>query len=198
MNSVVDKDRNGYLTPEEASGFLDDAQMLFYNKCKMQDFEYSEEALRPFAKRISLTSDSAGLITPPSDYSDINEVYRVVNNQRTLVEQVKPNELSYRLGSAIEPVSYFNPICIALNNGIQLYPNQGNAIELYYTAKPGKPVIGYTNSGVNGIAYNPATSTQLDFENTHWTQIMIYALAFAGVNLDNPGVTTLLGLDGNN
>lgn len=198
MNAVVDKDRNGYLSPEEAGGFLDDGQMLFYAKCKTQDFEYYEEALRAFTKKTSLTANSAGLVTPPADYSDINEIYRVVNGQRHLVEQVKPNELSYRLGSAIEPVSYQNPICIALNTGIQLYPNQANTIELYYTAKPNKPVIGYTTSGVNGITYNAGTSTQLDFENTYWTQIMLYALAFAGVNLDNPGVTTLLGLDGNN
>lgn len=201
VNFLTDKASGSYFSIEEIDKALDRAQMQYFNS---QYSAYAlaqrlQDSLAPFKSKYPfLTSDTAeGLVSMPSDYQYL------LGGQITIMEgshvRQKPlrilseDEISYRLESQLRPVTASKPVATMAGKVsgitlIQLYPKQPMAGEVYYLRRPVVPVFGYTASG-RVITYNPSTSTQMEWAESDLNEIMIRAIGFLGISVDDETIT---------
>jgi hypothetical protein len=151
INFVCDKNRRGFLSPEEVSQALDAGQNdLFHyywglpstaqalkGGAPTPDYGSSQltlDALRPFRKKqdiplTSLTSTSyLDIATVVPDYAYYLGLYNIGGTAGPggigifEVEQYLNTELVDALNSTLYPVSDYAPIFVFENSGIQIYP----------------------------------------------------------------------------
>jgi len=125
-----------------------------------------------------------------TNYLDLLDV-SIEANGFYAVKMINEDELSNRLNSQIDPVTYTAPVgeMVQLRK-IQLYPKTN----LYtgtvsYMRKPIKPVYGYTVVGGRTIVYDPATSTQLEWRESDVNMVLLKALSSIGINLSDAEVS---------
>jgi hypothetical protein len=152
INFVCDKNRRGFLSPEEVSSALDAGQTdLFHfywglpstaqalkGGAPTPDYGSSQltlDALKPFRKKQDmlpavLTSTSyLDLPTVVPDYAYLLGLYSVggtaiaaSNFGAQNIEQYLFSELIDALSSSLYPVDFTSPICAFEDTGIQIYP----------------------------------------------------------------------------
>lgn len=152
INFVCDKNRRGFLSPEEVSSALDAGQTdLFHyywglpstaqalkSDAPTPDYGSSQntlDALRPFRKKQDilptvLTSTSyLDLPTVVPDYAYLLGLYSVggtaiggTNIGIVEIEQYLFSELINALSSSLYPVDFTSPICAFEDTGVQIYP----------------------------------------------------------------------------
>lgn len=151
INFICDKNRRGYLSPEEVSSALDAGQNdLFHyywglpataqalkGGAPTPDYGSSQltlDALRPFRKKqdilpSSLTSTSyLDLNTVVPDYAYYLGLYGIGGTSGpggfgvVEIEQYLNTELVDALNSSLYPVTDYTPMFVFENSGIQLYP----------------------------------------------------------------------------
>lgn len=194
INFVVDKVRQGYISPEDCSNALDAGQQEFYRYLLPLYHEFGDDyaatALIPFKLSIPLASDSGGILAYPDDYGNTEAIFE--NNGATSFNTVMHTELAYALDSELYPIAKY-PRYLEEASGIQLYPAVLHNVDYHYLSTPTTPVIGYTDDG-NTIIYDPNTSVQLQFSNQYWMQIIQKSLVYVGVNLGEQEVAGLTQL----
>lgn len=152
INFVCDKNRRGFLSPEEVSSALDAGQTdLFHyywglpstaqalkSDAPTPDYGSSQttlDALRPFRKKqdilptvLSATS-YLDLTTVVPDYAYLLGLYSVggtaiggTNIGIVEIEQYLFSELIQALSSSLYPVDFTSPICDFEDTGVQIYP----------------------------------------------------------------------------
>ena len=189
---MADKYSNGYLSPEEVSSALANGQISLWNHYmgeRQRGNELALIALKPFSRQSSVTSNSVGFAAHPTNYAETQGIYDGGVNS---IKQIVHNELSYALNSVIYPIASY-PRWIEGQGGITIYPNGVKTIQWHYLAYPITPIMGYTTT-TNGIIYNPATSTQLEFDSQYWNEVILLSLPYIGVNLGNQDITSLQSL----
>ena len=174
------------MTPEEVGYALDMGQQALFKHYREHP---NEDALLPFTKETTLTTDSTGFVAVPSDYAHILDIYGVVNGEIVTYEPILHKEVGDALRSALFPIADY-PRYVRDSAGLQFYPRAVHTVTLSYFSKPTTPVIGYTTSG-NAISYNSGTSTQLVFKDNYWMEVILKALSYLGVNLGAPEVFAL-------
>ena len=152
INFVCDKNRRGFLSPEEVSSALDAGQTdLFHyywglpstaqalkSDAPTPDYGSSQttlDALRPFRKKqdilpAALTATSyLDLTTVVPDYAYLLGLYSVggqviggTNIGIVEIEQYLFSELIQALSSSLYPVDFTSPICDFEDTGVQIYP----------------------------------------------------------------------------
>ena len=112
---------------------------------------------------------------------------------------IREDELPARRNSQLLAPSATRPIGIERASGsFKLYPEQVHAGTLRFFRRPAAPVFSYTQSG-REIVYDVNTSTQLEWTEPYVNKVVLKALMFMGVNLDNPMLQQLgLALPQNN
>lgn len=126
-----------------------------------------------------------------TNYLDLLDFSVQVNGNYYAVKMINEDELSNRLNSQIDPVTYTAPVgeMVQLRK-IQLYPKTNNYTgTVSYMRKPIKPVYGYTVVGGRTIEYNPATSTQLEWRESDVNMVLLKALSSIGINLSDTEVS---------
>jgi len=195
---ITDKYRNGYLSPEDVSKALDNAQLDLYNyflPLKENGDDIATTALIPFKRSTTIVSNSTGALTYPADFGNTEAIYTEIDGVFTSIITVLHVELMNAMNSALYPIVQ-NPRFIEENNVIQIYPKTAHTIDFHYLSIPSTPVIGYTLVG-SVITYDPGTSTQIEFDPQYWLQIMLRAMPYIGVNLTDQDVTALFQLTNN-
>ena len=221
INFICDKDRRGYLSPDQVSQVLEAAQTNLFHYywglpatstgtkggAPNPDYGSSQltiDALRPFRKRQTITNTGVtvnGVITigttiPDYAYFIGLNILDGTTGLENNVDQYLNSEVVDALKSTLYPVTPDAPIFSFDGNYIQLYPRTqlatGKTLEIHYLCQPTTPVIGYTiPPNSNAIVYNPATSTQLLFSKEYWMEIIARALSYIGVNLSAEEVSGL-------
>lgn len=151
-NFIIDKVRNGYISPEEFSLAISVGQTSTYQKYFNQyriGSEVALEALRPFFKHTNLTSSVSGGVTYPDDFGFLQNAYTTMNGQEWTVQEILHDELEYYTGSKINPLSSANVKLIQEGVGCQLYPKRKITAEYHYIAKPTTPELVYSTDGVS-------------------------------------------------
>jgi hypothetical protein len=126
-----------------------------------------------------------------TNYLDLLDVSIQVNGGYYAVKMVNEDELSNRLNSQIDPVTYTAPVgeMVQLRK-IQLFPKTNNYTgSVSYMRKPLKPIYGYTVTGGRTIVYDPATSTQLEWRESDINMVLLKALSSIGINLSDAEVS---------
>lgn len=152
INFVCDKNRRGFLSPEEVSSALDAGQTdLFHyywglpstaqalkSDAPMPDYGSSQttlDALRPFRKKQDISptvlspTSYLDLTTVVPDYAYLLGLYSVggqviggTNIGIVEIEQYLFSELIQALSSSLYPVDFTSPICDFEDTGVQIYP----------------------------------------------------------------------------
>jgi hypothetical protein len=201
IDFLTNKAQGVYFSHEEKDMALDRGQMQYFNE---QYAYYAlaqkiQESLSPFKTKYSfLTSDTQnGLITAPSDYLYLTGgkiVY--MEGSRTRYKALKvlsDDELAYRLNSQLRPVTITSPVAVMAGKVsgislIQLYPKQTFAGEIDYLRRPAVPKYAYTQSG-RAFAYDPTNSVQLEWGESELNELIMRALSFLGISIDDQLVT---------
>lgn len=195
LNFMTNKKLGTYFSPEENDAALERGQMDEFDAQKKnyaidEDIQDSLSVFKsspPFTFTTSNTT--AGVITMPDNYLYLLGIQaNVVDSGFTrarAVEVLTEDELPLRLDSQLRPVSTLNPV--ALKSGdmtIQLYPEVPQAGYVYYLFKPPRPNFVYTQVG-RVIVYDNAASTQLLWNDSSIQSVMIRALQYLGVSVED-------------
>lgn len=199
LRVFLNDEQSGKHSPGELDGFLHRAQMwelsdkfdLYSKTQKLHD------SLSVFSTKFQFTSAAGGLIQLPID-EKVNPCYEHLLSvwiqyydnaeQRTrykAVKMINEDELPDRLDSQILEPTVTDPVGVQPGNGkIQLYPETAMSGYGFYLRRPLKPDFKFSKNG-RDIIYNPTTSTQLEWKDSSMNKILMKALQFAGVNVDD-------------
>ena len=195
LNFISDKERNGYLSPEQGSIALDVAQNqlhAYYMPLTLKGDDLATAAMTPFQNRGTFNTNAFGALIYPQDWANTQAIYKSIGGQLVSFNNILHDELAPALRSVIYPITD-NPRYLEEATFIQIYPQVRHTIELHYRTKPTTPVIGYTTVG-NEAVYDPNTSVQLMFDTQYYMQIIQLACAYVGINLSSRDVQSAYSL----
>ena len=202
---IVNKNQDGYLTPNEFNLVINQAQLSFVNYLLGQYNQYQYGRPNPriqysetIQARQSLTSviygynlhiDQTGFSPYPADYIQRDRVQTIYGEN--LIRYAPPERLTPMLKSVIDVVSNENPLFTIEQTGFRFYPNNliyGQA-KLHYVQTPPNIIWGYTLDGNGEPVYNPATSVDPVFSDTDMLYIVVRAMKIVGVSLQAGAVS---------
>jgi len=197
--SILNKDNNGYITPEEFNSFAKQAQLEIFNQyfvdfknSKLLDFKgmetsgYSDvtkqmdQTIDYFSKNIDLVY-AAGKFAMPADWFLMNALYY---NQKEIehVDQLKVYKL---LQSNLTAPTELYPAYVMQGNDITVYPlTIVDDVETYYVRYPYDPKWTYTV--VNGSPlFNQSANDYQDFELTSsdFPKLVVKICEYAGTSI---------------
>lgn len=188
---IVRKERSVFVTIPQFNQNMDAGQLdafELYFKPYGTD-ETIHDALRPFRVYHQFTSDAAGIVTFPSDYQHlVGTPFSVMGSTVNEITFINEDEFVNALHSQLRPVSLLSPIALDTSNGFRMWPSQLQIGFFTYLRRPATPLLSVTQVD-RTITYNPLTSVQLEWLEVYWNNIIARALKYAGVNMDEQGVS---------
>lgn len=199
--SILNKDNNGYITPEEFNSFAKQAQLEIFNQyfvdfrnSKLADVKgmetsgYSDvtkqmdQTIDFFSKNVSLTYNSGtGKFTMPSNWFLLNVLYY---NQKE-VEHVNQEKVYKLLSSNLTAPNELYPAYVLQGDDINVYPDTiTTGVETFYVRYPFDPKWTYTV--VNGSPlFNQSASDYQDFEltNSDFPKLVVKICQYAGTSI---------------
>ena len=201
---IVNKNQNGYLSPDEFNLINRQAQYSYLNyllgqfqqyqaQRPMPRVQYSEnqrtrQSLTPLIYGYNLNVDVNGRSPYPGDYQQTDAMWTLYGLQK--IKYVEQNFVSSYFISTINPIAT-NPIYLIEDGGFKFYPlTLGNA-KLNYVRTPPDIIWGY-DLGINGLPiYNPSKSQDPVWYDTDIFEIIVRALKIVSVNLQAAQVSSL-------
>lgn len=199
--SIINKQNNGYITPEEFNSFAKNAQLEIFNqyfvdfrnsKVKdMKGFETSgysdvtkqmDQTIDYFSKveDLNYTSNS-GKFVMPSGWFLLNVLY--YNGKE--VTHVNQEKLHYLLNSNLTAPTETYPTYVLQGNDIVVYPGSiTSGVSTYYVRYPYDPKWTYTM--LNGSPlFNQSANDYQDFELTEadFPRLVAKICEYAGVSI---------------
>lgn len=98
------------------------------------------------------------------------------------VEIMDDDKWSERVSSVIKTPSQDFPVCNYLTDRIRFEPKDLGSVEFSYLRVPSQPVWGFTFAGTIEV-YDPASSTNFDWNDILFTDIAKIVLGYIGINL---------------
>lgn len=188
---IIRKERGVFVTPPQFTANLDAGQMDAFEEW-FRPYGVNQEvhdALRPFRIYQPFTSNAAGFVAFPPDYQHLlGQPFTVAGSTVNRVNFVNEDELPFALTSQGRPVSDAYPIAVDSDTGFSIFPQTQQIGAYFYLRRPATPVYGFTQVG-RVVTYNPATSTQLEWNDAYINNILAKALRYAGVNMDEAGIS---------
>ena len=205
VQSILNKENRGYLTPQEFNLFANQAQLeIFeqyffdlnqYERLPKKDTEYSN-LVKTINERISKFKTSATLsFTTPyfSMPSNMHKLGTVIYNSTTPVEEIdQKNLLEYTLSPLVAP-STTNPVYIQNIQtsssvwSIVVYPSSidgavGRVITATYIRKPVEASWAYQTIVGNAL-YDSSNSTNFELHDSEEASLVIKVLLYAGLSI---------------
>lgn len=199
--NILNKDNNGYITPDEFNTFAKQAQLEIFNQyfydfknSKLKDMKgmetggYSDitkqldQTIDYFSKNVTLVYDAlAGTFAMPPDWFLLNVLY--YNGKE--VTHVNQEKLYYLLNSNLTAPTILYPTYVLQGDNLTIYPNSITSnVETYYVRYPYDPKWTYTV--VNGSPlFNQSANDYQDFELTpsDFPKLVIKICEYAGVSI---------------
>lgn len=221
INFVADKNRRGYLSPEEISQALSSAQVDLWNYywglpqtaqalkggAPNPDYGSSQltiDALSPFRARTQVTPGPDGIIYlydnsvsyQIPDFGHFIGMFKINTTTKEIsgIDQYLNSEIVETLKSTLYPVTQASQVFVFENDLIQLYPR--TLMPTGYAAEVhyiALPTDVVINYTVTGntITINNSTSIPPKFDSTYWVELVARALPYVGVNLSAQEVQAL-------
>jgi hypothetical protein len=195
IDFLTNKAQGVYFTHEEKDMALDRGQMQYFN----EQYAYyalaqkMQESLSPFKTTYTFLNAPSGLITAPAGYQYLiggRVIYMDGTHTRNKsLKVLSSDELAYRLDSQLRPVTAYKPVAVMAGKVsgislIQLYPKQTFAGEIDYLRRPAVPKYAYTQSE-RAFTYDPANSVQLEWGESELNELIMRALSFLGISIDD-------------
>lgn len=169
--------------PEEFDTLIDSAQRThFRNVIAIND----EVSLRPFKVNKGIDTGTTplfvtnGIAILPSDFFAYQSAYNVVDGEPRQAEEVSDFEFDNRRQHSIETPTLLFPLINLQKSTVRVLPKTVQYLTFQYIKKPATVHFGYTASR-GYIEYNPATSTELEWDEANQIEIIGLALNSLGV-----------------
>lgn len=199
--SILNKDNNGYVTPEEFNSFAKQAQLEIFNQyfvdfknSKLEDFKgmessgYSDitkqmdQTIDYFSKNVPLVYDSPSqTFAMPDGWFLLNALYY---NQKE-IEHVDQKNVYKLLQSNLTAPNELYPAYVMQGDSMTIYPlTITSGVETYYVRFPYDPKWTYTL--VNGSPlFNQSAGDYQDFELTEsdFPKLVIKICEYAGTSI---------------
>ena len=199
--SILNKDNNGYITPEEFNSFAKQAQLEIFNQyfvdfknSKLEDFKgmessgYSDitkqmdQTIDYFSKNVPLVYDSPSqTFAMPDGWFLLNALYY---NQKE-IEHVDQKNVYKLLQSNLTAPNELYPAYVMQGDSMTIYPlTITSGVETYYVRFPYDPKWTYTL--VNGSPlFNQSAGDYQDFELTEsdFPKLVIKICEYAGTSI---------------
>ena len=206
VQSILNKESRGYLTPQEFNLFANQAQLeIFeqyffdlnqYERLPKKDTEYSN-LVKTINERISKFKTSATLTYTDTSYfempSNMHKRGTVIYNSTIPVEEIdQKNLLEYTLSPLVAP-SATNPVYIQNIQttssvwSITVYPSSinggvGQVITATYIRKPAEADWAY-QTVVGNALYDSSNSTNFELHDSEEINLVIKVLLYAGISM---------------
>jgi hypothetical protein len=221
INFIADKNRRGYLSPEEISQALSSAQVDLWNYywglpqtaqalkggAPNPDYGSSQltiDALSPFRARTQVTPGPEGIIYLYNnsvsyqipDFGHFIGMFKINTSTKEIsgIDQYLNSEIVETLRSTLYPVTVDSQVFVFENDLIQLYPR--TTMPAGYAAEVHyialpSDVVIVYTVTGNTITINNTASTPPKFDSTYWVELVARALPYVGVNLSAQEVQAL-------
>lgn len=199
--NIINKDNNGFITPEEFNSFAKQAQLelfmqYFYDfqKAKISDMKgletsgYSDitkqidQTIDFFSRNIDIVYDAlSGKFELPENFFLLNVLY--YNGKE--VTHVDQNKLYYLLNSNLTAPTVTSPTYVMQGNQISVYPDTiVDPINLYYVRYPQDPKWTYTVVDGSPL-FNQSANDYQDFELaiSDFPKLVVKICQYAGVSI---------------
>ena len=204
---LAKKNQWGYISHEQIDIVLDMAQMELYEEYYGDINKYQpgrpvpivaydqtkkvSESLGRFIHSIQISVATAplGRIEYPADfrsYVDSHIIYTDGGNDHYVgLEFMSQGQKAMALNSQLLPQSSDASAFITFEaEGFQIYPKKTFTGEFRYLRLPSRPQFSYTSSG-RSVTYVSGTSTQLEWGDDDIHKIIIKALTYLGIPLED-------------
>ena len=209
VQSILNKENRGYLTPQEFNLFANQAQLeIFeqyffdlnqYERLPKKDTEYSN-LVKTINERTSKFKTSATLTFTTSYFempSDMHKLGTVIYNSTTPVEEIdQKNLLEYTLSPLTAP-STTNPVYIQNIQttssvwSIVVYPSTiQSLITATYIREPVEASWA-TKTVVGNALYDASNSTNFELHDSEETNLVLKILLYAGLSIGNLEATQI-------
>jgi hypothetical protein len=199
--SIINKDNNGYITPEEFNSFAKQAQLEIFNQyfvdfknSKLGDYKLGEtsgysditkqldQTIDYFSKNVPLVYNSGTqTFAMPAGWFLLNALYY---NQKE-IEHLDQRNVYKLLQSNLTAPNTLYPAYVMQGNDITIYPlTIVNNVETYYVRFPYDPKWTYTV--VNGSPlFNQSANDYQDFELTtsDFPKLVVKICEYAGTSI---------------
>lgn len=146
------------------------------------------QRLAPIIYGYNLTIDSTGYVNFPGDYLQTDAMWSIYGMQR--IRYADQHKLVSIYNSRIDPISRY-PIYTLEDTGFRFYPTrpyQYDQAFLHYVRECPEMRWSYTLDENEIPVYDPITSVQPVWDSPALYEILVRALAIAGVNMQIPQV----------
>lgn len=202
MKYIINKDQNGYLSPNEFNNNMGFAQNSYISfllgtlqmyvpgrpiaKVELGQNSVVRQRLTPSIYEYNLAIDSNGHSPYPGDFLQVDAMWSIYGYDR--IRWVDQDRWYSTHNSVIDPIAS-NPIYRIRDIGLQFAPENIGSAKMSYVRVPPAIVWGFTIDG-NGIeVYDPNTSIDPIWDNTSLLEIIARALRMSGVNLQAADVS---------
>lgn len=201
MQYTLNKNQQGYLSPQQFSLVINQAQFSYFNYLLGEFQRYQpgrpiapvewgqtaqiRERLTPFIQPPStLSIDSTTGNTPyPDNYEYWDAMYYGIYKKP--VKFIQQDRLASHLNSYIRPIAQ-NPVFLSIYNGFTVYPTNIGSTQISYIRTPATINWNYTTDIYGRPIYTPAGSVNPQWRREDMLQIIVRALSIVGVNLQAP------------
>ncbi len=204
--ALANKERRGYITPQEFNLFADQAQQdIFDNyfhdlrtaQIKLKNNTGYSDEIEVLESRISMHKVQADISTTSTGEHDIpGDLYSIsslaINNVELggyiYVERVEDSDLKNMLLNPLTNPSSSRPVYVEKNGYLKIYPATSQQAQITYTARPGKPNWAYIV--VNGKAmFNQNEAVDFDMHVSEENNLVIRILQLAGISTEEQFLT---------
>lgn len=195
IREQIRKYRAAYKTPEEIDNALYRGLIDFYNSL-FKSKQNSQQVSRYLTEQVcNITSTNVFALN-----SNFNRPVRITSTVGSNVyegEILAENEWLDRRNSFILAPTLQQPIARIIGTNIEFYPSDSGNYRLVYYRSPLQPKFNYTVA-VNGrdVVYNPTGSVNVDVNPSALNDVIVRALGYLGVSLNDQGLIVERQLNG--
>lgn len=195
IREQIRKYRAAYKTPEEIDNALYRGLIDFYNGL-FKSQQNSQQVSR-YLKEQTCNVTSTNVFALNSDFNRPVTINSTVSGQIYEGEILAENEWLDRKNSFILAPTLQQPIARIVGTNIEFYPADAGNYKLVYYRSPVQPKYNYTVA-VNGrdITYNPSGSVDVDVNPSALNDVIVRALGYLGVSLNDQGLIVERQLNG--
>lgn len=223
VNTVVNKENDGYVSPVEINLLSHRAQMEIFesyfsdeNKEKNRDNKglintgYSNlpQNVRNKLSNFTATSVLSSFIDPPETFILPVDLYILEDNgvsvntpikyRGNVISEVERSELNYLIKSESKPTKTY-PVYELMGDRINVYPPESDSIRVRYIRKPKVPNWTYeVVTSPNGNTYELHDPTNPSFQDlelhvSEISNVVDKILIYLGINLSKQEISELIG-----
>jgi hypothetical protein len=198
---ILNKENNGYLTPEEFNSFARQAQLdvledVFYSYNKWLNKRLTKQAFSGAADVVKQTAEVIDrfTVTTPLTYaagvfqlpSDMYLAIDVINSGK-VVERVEQSKATYFLNSSFNAPTVYYPAYTMSDSTITVYPSTITSnVSALYVRYPLDPKWTFITDPTSGASlFNQSASDYQDFElpYNYSNDLIVRILKYAGINI---------------